>query len=43
MRGPFRGASPEEAAATHRIFTAAPESDRAGIVVRLSRAHTIPT
>ena len=35
MRGPFRCATPEEAAATHRIFTAALESDRAGSVVRL--------
>jgi predicted dehydrogenase len=35
MRGPFRCATPEEAAATHRIFTAALESDRNGTVVRL--------
>ena len=35
MRGPFRCATPEEAAATHRIFTAALQSDRAGSVVRL--------
>ena len=35
MRGPFRCATPEEAAATHRIFTAALESDRHGTVVRL--------
>ena len=35
MRGPFRCATPEEAAATHRIFTAALESDRGGKTVRL--------
>jgi predicted dehydrogenase len=35
MRGPFRCATPEEAAATHRIFTAALESDRRGSVVAL--------
>ena len=35
MRGPFRCATPEEAAATHRIFTAALESDRTGTVVKL--------
>jgi predicted dehydrogenase len=35
MQGPFRCATPEEAAATHRIFTAALESDRNGSVVRL--------
>jgi predicted dehydrogenase len=35
MRGPFRCATPEEAAATHRIFTAALESDRRGTVVAL--------
>jgi hypothetical protein len=35
MRGPFRCATPEEAAAMHRIFTAALESDRNGTVVRL--------
>jgi predicted dehydrogenase len=35
MRGPFRCATPEEAAATHRIFTAALESHRNGTVVRL--------
>jgi hypothetical protein len=35
MRGPFRCATPEEAAATHRIFTAALESDRDGVVVKL--------
>jgi predicted dehydrogenase len=35
MRGPFRCATPEEAAASHRIFTAALESDREGTVVRL--------
>ena len=33
--GPFRCATPEEAAATHRMFTAALESDRNGTVVRL--------
>jgi hypothetical protein len=35
MVGPFRCATPEEAAATHRIFTAALESSRNGSVVRL--------
>jgi predicted dehydrogenase len=35
MRGPFRCATPDEAAATHRIFTAALESDRSATVVRL--------
>jgi predicted dehydrogenase len=35
MRGPFRCATPAEAASTHRIFTAALESHRAGSVVRL--------
>jgi hypothetical protein len=35
MHGPFHCATPEEAAATHRIFTAALESDRDGTVVRL--------
>jgi predicted dehydrogenase len=35
MRGPFRCATPEEAAATHRLFTAALQSDREGSVVRL--------
>jgi predicted dehydrogenase len=35
MGGPFRCATPGEAAATHRIFTAALESDRNGSVVRL--------
>jgi hypothetical protein len=35
MRGPFRCATPEEAAATHRIFTAALESARTATVVRL--------
>jgi predicted dehydrogenase len=35
MRGAFRCATPEEAAATHRIFTAALQSDRDGSVVRL--------
>jgi len=35
MHGPFRCATPEEAAATHRIFTAALESSRAQSVVRL--------
>ena len=35
MRGPFRCATPAEAAATHRVFTAALESHRAGTVVRL--------
>jgi predicted dehydrogenase len=33
MRGPFRCATPEEAAATHRIFTAALESHARGAVV----------
>jgi predicted dehydrogenase len=33
MRGPFRCATPEEAAATHRIFTAALESSARGTVV----------
>jgi predicted dehydrogenase len=33
MRGPFRCATPEEAAATHRIFTAALESSARGAVV----------
>jgi predicted dehydrogenase len=35
MRGPFRCATPEEAAATHRIFTAALESQRSGTVVKV--------
>jgi predicted dehydrogenase len=35
MAGSFRCATPEEAAATHRIFTAALESDRNGTVVRV--------
>jgi hypothetical protein len=35
MRGPFRCATPEEAAATHRVFTAALESHRRESVVRL--------
>jgi predicted dehydrogenase len=35
MRGAFRCATPDEAAATHRIFTAALESDRNRSVVRL--------
>jgi predicted dehydrogenase len=35
MHGPFRCATPEEAAATHRIFTAALESSRTQSVVRL--------
>ena len=35
MGGPFRCATPEEAAATHRIFTGALASDRSGTVVRL--------
>jgi predicted dehydrogenase len=33
MRGPFHCATPEEAAATHRVFTAALESAAAGSVV----------
>jgi predicted dehydrogenase len=33
MRGPFRCATPEEAAATHRVFTAALESHAQGSVV----------
>jgi predicted dehydrogenase len=33
MRGPFRCATPDEAAATHRIFTAALESSARGAVV----------
>ena len=33
MRGPFRCATPEEAAATHRVFTAALESSARGTVV----------
>jgi predicted dehydrogenase len=33
MRGPFRCATPQEAAATHRIFTAALESQARGAVV----------
>jgi predicted dehydrogenase len=33
MRGPFRCATPDEAAATHRIFTAALESSARGTVV----------
>jgi hypothetical protein len=35
MRGPFRCATPDEAAATHRIFTAALQSDREGAAVKL--------
>jgi predicted dehydrogenase len=35
MRQPFRCATPEEAAATHRLFTAALESQRTASVVRL--------
>jgi predicted dehydrogenase len=37
MRGPFRCATPEEAAATHRIFTAALDSARDRAVVPVSR------
>ena len=33
MRGPFRCATPQEAAATHRVFTAALESHAQGSVV----------
>jgi len=33
MRGPFRCATPEEAASTHRIFTAALASHSEGTVV----------
>jgi predicted dehydrogenase len=35
MRGPFRCATPDEAAATHRIFTAALQSDRERAVVKV--------
>jgi predicted dehydrogenase len=35
MRGPFRCATPEEAAATHRVFTAALESSARAAVVSL--------
>jgi predicted dehydrogenase len=35
MRGPFRCATPEEAAATHRVFTAALESSERAAVVAL--------
>ncbi|HEY6694994.1 MAG TPA: hypothetical protein VI006_19235, partial [Solirubrobacteraceae bacterium] len=35
MRGQFRCATPDEAAATHRIFTAALQSDREGTAVKL--------
>ena len=35
MRQPFRCATPAEAAATHRLFTAALESQRTGAVVRV--------
>jgi predicted dehydrogenase len=35
MRGPFRCATPEEAAATHRLFTAALESHRKRAVIAL--------
>jgi predicted dehydrogenase len=35
MRGPFRCATPDEAAATHRVFTAALESSSAASVVAL--------
>jgi predicted dehydrogenase len=38
MRQPFHCATPEEAAATHRIFTAALASQRDGTVVRLAPA-----
>jgi predicted dehydrogenase len=36
MRGPFRCATPDEAAATHRIFTAALDSARTGRAVAVS-------
>ncbi len=36
MRQPFHCATPEEAASTHRLFTAALESERAGSVVALA-------
>jgi predicted dehydrogenase len=39
MRGPFRCATPEEALATHRIFTAALRSDAEGTVVDPASAH----
>src|SRR5205807_7491854 len=39
MRQPFYCATPEEAATTHRLFTAALESQRTGSAVECCEAH----
>jgi hypothetical protein len=39
MRQPFRCATPEEAAVTHRLFTAALESQRTASVVRVAEVE----
>jgi hypothetical protein len=42
MRQPFYCATPEEAAATHRIFTAALDSQRTGQAAAVRPGHLSP-